>query len=415
MKRLAPCFRFALAAAMLAALSCAPARKQPQVQEIVFWQSWPLEAVGPIVADFERARPGLKVRLERLTPPIGRERILAALAADSVPDLCQIGSDSMPGLLAGNRLADWSAGVADLRPQLHGWELCSVGDAIYGVPWVLDTRVLFYNNPLRARARSDLRRSPQTWDELYREAAAIQRLGHGVRGFGLPIGEAGALRGQLLPFLFANGGSLLSADLRRAVFDSAANVEALEFLVRLRRVGVAGTPDSIEREFRAGRIGFVLGGPRLLVWLGGGELRGLSMNLRTAPVPRARRDTLPAASWADGEVLVSFNAAKRKHLALDLARFLVQPENELRLAAAVKGVVPATAGADTLVGPVDHPGEWTLLRQLATARYAPNHPAWGEMEAVIEEQVEQALAGRKSAAQAVKDAQAKLAELVGKQ
>jgi multiple sugar transport system substrate-binding protein len=371
----------------------------------------PLDVVGPIVADFERARPGLKVRIERLTPRSGRERILAALAADSVPDLCQIGSDSMPGLLAGNRLADWSAGVADLRPRLRGWELCSVGEVIYGVPWVLEPRVLFFNSRLLARARLDPDRGPETWDELFRAAAAIQRLGRGVRGFGVPVGEPGALREQLLPFLFANGGCILSDDLRRAVFDSAANVEALEFLLRLRRVGTMGKPDSIEREFLAGRLGFILAGPRLLGALGGSAP---GLQCRVGLVPRSRRDTLPAASWACGEVLVSFNAAKRKHLGLDLARFLVQPENVLRLVVAMKGVVPATVGADTLAGFRDRPAEAMLMRQLVGARYAPNHLAWGEMEAAIEDEVEQALHDRKSAAQAVKDAQVKLAELVGK-
>ena len=411
MKRLARCILLALAAVMLAALSCAPARKKPEVQEIVFWQSWPAEVVGPIVADFERAHPGLKVRLERLAAPVGRERILAALAADSVPDLCQIGSDSMPGLLAGNRLADWSAGVADLRPQLHGWEMCSVGDALYGVPWVLAPRVLYFNSRLLARAGLDPNRGPETWDGLYRAASAVQRLGRGVRGFGVPVGEPGALREQLLPLLFANGGSLLSADLRRATFDSAANVAALEFLLRLRRVGRVARRDLIEREFLTGRIGFVLAGPRLLGAVG---RRDGELQVRVALVPPPRRDTLLAASWADGEVLVSFNAAKRKHLALDLARFLVQPENAERLARAVKGMVPATVGADTLARYRDSPGVAKMIRQLATARYAPNHTAWGAMQGAIEDEVEQALEGRQSAARAVKDAQTKLADLVGK-
>lgn len=411
MKRPAPPILLALAAVTLAALSCAPARKQPEVQEIVFWQSWPVEVMGPIVADFERAHPGLKVRVERLAVPVGRERILAVLAADSVPDLCQVGSDSMPGLLAGNRLADWSAGVADLRPQLHGWEMCSVGDALYGVPWVLAPRVLYFNSRLLARAGLDPDRAPETWDELYRAASAVQRLGRGVRGFGVPVGEPGALRAQLLPLLFANGGSLLSADLRRAVFDSAANLEALDFLLRLRRVGRAAGRDSIEREFLADRIGFVLAGPRLL---GEAARRGGGLQVGVALVPPPRRDTLPAASWADGEVLVSFNAAKRKHLALDLARFLVQPGNAERLARAVKGVLPATAGADTLARFRDSSGVAAMIRQLDGVRYAPNHPAWGGMEAVIEDQVEQALDDRKSAAEAVKDAQTKLAVLVGR-
>ena len=77
-------------------------------------------------------------------------------------------------------------------------------------------------------------------------------------------------------------------------------------------------------------------------------------------------------------------------------------------------MVPATVGADTLPRFRDYPGVAKMMRQLATARYAPNHAAWGEMEAAIEEQVEQALDGRKSAAQAVKDAQTMLAELVRK-
>ena len=30
-------------------------------------------------------------------------------------------------------LSDWSAGVADLKPAVRGWELCSLGDAVYGL------------------------------------------------------------------------------------------------------------------------------------------------------------------------------------------------------------------------------------------------------------------------------------------
>ena len=410
--RLAPWFRCALAAVLLAALSCAPARRRAEVQEIVFWQSWPAEIVSPIIADFERTHAGLKVRLELLTPQSGQERILAALAAGTVPDLCQIGSARMPGLLAGNRLADWSAGVADLRPRLRGWELCTVGDAIYGVPWVLETRSLFYNKALFARARLDSTRPPTTWDELQRAAAAIQRLGHGVHGYGVQAGERQVLSKQVLPFLFANGGSILSDDLRRAVFDSAANVQALEFFLNLRRVGTMGQQEALDREFREGRLGLELSGAWLFEQIPR-EASGLRYGVALMPRPAVGRGT--DASWAGGEVLVSFNDSKHKQLALVLARFLVQPENVLRLAAAVKSVQPATVGTDTSACFRERPQEMTMARQLGSVRFTPNHPAWGEMEAAIEDEVEQALYDRKNAAQAVKDAQAKLAELVGKQ
>jgi len=410
-KRLAPWILLALAAVTLAALSCAPARRKPEEQEIVFWQSWPNEVVRPIVAEFERAHPGLKVRLELLTPQSGQERILAALAAGPVPDLCQIGSDWMPGLLAGGRLADWSAGVADLRPRLRGWELCSMGDAIYGVPWVLRPLALFYDKALFARARLDSTRPPETWDELYRAAAAIQRLGHGVHGYGVQAGERHVLATKVLPFLFANGGSLLSDDLRRAVFDSVANVQALDFFLSLRRVGTMGRQEALDREFEEGRLGLDLSGTWMFERIAKAA-PGLRYGVALVPRPAAGRGT--NASWADGEVLVSFNESKRKHLALDLARFLVQPENVLRLALAAKSVQPATVGADTSAYYRARPQEAAMVRQLECARFTPNHPAWGELEAALEAEMEQALYDRKSAAQAVKDAQTKLAELVGR-
>jgi multiple sugar transport system substrate-binding protein len=400
-----------LAAVLLAVLSCAPARRKPQPEKIVLWEFWPAEVIQPLVAEFERENPGLEVRVEPLDWQSGPGRISAAVAADSVPDLCQIGSDWMPGLLAGGKLADWSAGVADLRDSLRGWEICSVGDALYGVPWFLETRALFYNRILFARARLDPERPPETWDDLYRDAAAIQRLGHGVHGFGVQGADSSLLARTVLPFLWGNGGSILSDDLRRATFDSAQNVEALEFYLRLRRVGILRRGDSLDREFIAGRLGLELSGAGLFEWIPR-EAPGLRYGVALVPMPASDRGA--HASWAGGQVLVSFEAAKHKHEALELARFLVRPRSVLVLAAVARarGDVPATAGVDTSAYYHDRPGERMLLRQLESAQFAPNHRAWVGMEAAIEDEVAQALAGRKTAAEAVHDAQARLSELV---
>ena len=55
-----------------------------------------------------------------------------------------------------------------------------------------------------------------------------------------------------------------------------------------------------------------------------------------------------------------------------------------------------------------------MIRQFATAIPTPNHPAWVEMEAAIEDEVELALYDKKSAAAAVADAGKKIQELAGK-
>ena len=63
----------------------------------------------------------------------------------------------------------------------------------------------------------------------------------------------------------------------------------------------------------------------------------------------------------------------------------------------------------------EHPEQQIVLKQMETAHFTPNHPAWGDMEKAIENEVEQALYGKKSAAQALQDAQATIAALLEKQ
>ena len=74
----------------------------------------------------------------------------------------------------------------------------------------------------------------------------------------------------------------------------------------------------------------------------------------------------------------------------------------------------AYRGADTTAYYRTHPAEQTMIRQFETAYFTPSHPAWAEMEAAIEDEVEQALLDRKTTAEAIADAQQRLAELVGK-
>ena len=395
-----------LAAVFAATASCAPARR-----EVVFWQFWPAEIVTPILERFEKENPGVKVRMEQLTWQSGLEKITAAIASGNVPDLCELGSTWMPRMLESGQLADWSAGVADLRPELRGWELCTVGDAVYGIPWVMGTRALFYNKTLFARAGLDSSHAPETWEELRDAAAAIHKLGHGVSGYGVQAGERYVLFKKFMPFAWGNGGRILSDDLRAAVFDSPENRAALEFYLGLRSVGIMERQDVLDRSFKEGKIGLQISG----AWLFKSIPRDApGLRYGVALVPRPERERGTHASFAGGEVLVSFAGAKRGQAALELARFLVRPENALALAAAAKSVQPAAVGIDTAAYYREHPDEALMVRQFETAVPTPNHPAWVDMEAAIEDEIEQALFDRKTAAEAIGDAQQRLAELVGK-
>lgn len=388
----------------LLVLACAPAK-----QELLFWQFWPAEIVQPLLDRFERQHPRIHVRMEQLDWASGLQRITAALEAGTMPDLCEMGSTWMPRMLASGRLSDWSAGVADLKPALRGWALCSVGDAVYGLPWMLGTRALFYNKALLARAGLDSSRAPETWAELYAAAEAVQKLGGEVRGYGVQSEERGILFKKFMPYAWGNGGRILSDDLQTSVFDSPQNRESLEFYLSLRRVGLVDRQDALDRAFKSGTLGLQISGAWLLRSIPK-EAPRLRFGVALVPRPAAERGT--HASFAGGELLVSFNGSKHKQAALELARYLVEPEQMLALAVATQSAQPAWTGADTAAYYRAHPEQQLMLRQFETAVPTPNHPAWMDMEAAIEDEVGRAILDHQDAAAAVAAADQRIAELL---
>jgi multiple sugar transport system substrate-binding protein len=384
----------ALMALVVSCHSSPPARPT----EVVFWQSWPPGVIQPLIAKFEAETTGVHVRVEQLSRESGAARVAAAVDSGGVPDLCQLSSTELARFLDSGALADWSAGAADLRPSLRGWEMCSVGDTRYGIPWVLGARALFYDRTLFARAHLDPAHGPETWGELYRDAAAIQKLGGGVHGYGVSARDRRELFEAFLPFACGNGGRILSTDRDSARFDSPENRAALAFFLGLRKVGAVDTQDALHREFLRGRLGMVISGAGLI-----GRIDSEAPRLRygVALVPRPAPGRGTHGSFADGEVLLSFNLSKHKEAALRLARFLARADNVLALARSAPGVQPATVGADSAAYFRDHPEERMLVRQLESVRFRPGTSEWGEMEATIEDALANALLRREASPESV--------------
>lgn len=406
MRRLGPA---GAAAALLLAAGCAPAARPPE--EMVFRQFAPVEAIEPLVRRFEAENPGLRVRVERLDRAGAADTIAAALAAGNPPDLCELDGVQVRAFLDTGALSDWSAGIADQRDSLRGWEACLVGDAIYGMPWRISARVLFWNRLLFARAGLDSSRAPATWDQLLAAASRIQRLRGGVHGYGLPAGDSLAMLPEFLSFAWGNGGEVLSAGRDSSRFGSPENTQALEFLLRLRKAGLQADGERLDREFAAGRLGLRVADSRLAARL---DREAPGLRFGVAPVPARAAGAGASAPFADVSVLVSFTRSRHKEPALRLARFLARPGNAVEAFAAHPDGMPANAGADSLVWFREHPREALLAAEAGRARFAPAHAAWAGMERTIEDEIERALRGEKPADSAVTGAAVRLAELVGR-
>ena len=137
------------------------------------------------------------------------QKTQAALAAGIPPDVGQQGPDVSLGFAAAGNLLAIDDVFGDLESRLLDLQkdaFVVYEDKTFGIPWYVETRVLFYHKDLLAEAGVE---PPTTWDEWLAAAKATTK---GEDQFGFLFGPEGPQPGQLfIPLATAAGSPLLDA------------------------------------------------------------------------------------------------------------------------------------------------------------------------------------------------------------
>jgi len=352
------------------------------------------EVVQELVRDFEREHPGVHVRVQQIPWSAAHEKLLTSFVGDATPDIAQLGNTWMAefaALRALEPLESWrgGSGVADTAYFRGIWDTNLVDGALYGLPWYVDTRVLFYRRDLFAAAGYD--RMPERWDEWRRALAAVKRRA-GRNGYALflppnefePLLVMGVSAGA--PFLADNGtrGAFSEPRFRRA-FDYYASLYRDGLAPPLRNNEVA----NVYQEFARGYFAAYITGP----WNLGEFERRLPPELQnawaTAPVPGPDG---PGSSLAGGSSLVIFRRSPHKREAWALIEFLSRPEQQLRFYH-LTGDLPARreAWADTALS--RDPRLRAFGEQLARTVAMPAVPEWELIANRLRDYAEQVVRG----------------------
>jgi len=391
---------------LLVFLSCAPRDKR---QKIVFWQFWEMPVIQPQIEAFEKAHPQYKVEVEQLTWQNGFDKIVAAFASGQVPDLCELGSTWAPQFASEGVLLEIAEGIEPMKSHYLMWEPVTIGEKIYGFPWVVGTRAMFYNKTLFARAGLDSTKPPETWPELLNDAKKIKELEKDIYGYGENAGERHILYKKFLPFAWSNLGSVLSPDGKKAVLNSQENKEALEFLVSLLPYAMIERQDALDQAFKQGKIGLLVSGAWLLRTI---PQDAPDLRYGVALIPKPDKGRGIHASFLGGEMLVIPQKAKNPEGAIELVQFLIQEENAGALAKAVKTVQPATREAPQDPYFSEDPYQKVFLEQAKTAVHPPTHPKWVVMQEVLNDAMEKAFYRKKTPGQALDEANARIDSLL---
>ena len=296
------------------------------------------EVVRQLIPDFERAHPDVRVEVQQLPWSAAHQKLLTAFAGEALPDVAQLGNTWLPEFAALNALDPVEPSVVDASDYFPGiWQTNVIDQTAYGVPWYVDTRLLFYRRDLLAEA--GYARPPTTWTEWTDMLRAIKQRGGSHRyGVLLPLNEYE----PLLALALQQEAPLLRDGDTRGNFRSEDFKRALSFYREMFDNGFAPATSAnqisnVWDEFARGAFTFYITGP----WSIGEFKRRLPETLQaswmTAPLPGPEG---PGYSVAGGSSLVVFSHSPRKKAAWQLVQYLSQRDVQLRFHALTGNLPP---------------------------------------------------------------------------
>src|SRR3954462_12228980 len=107
------------------------------------------ETLQSFVKDFESANPGAKVKVTAVPWEAAHDKISSAIAGGKTPDVSLIGTTWMGEFAKSGGLEPTPKGLANKADYFNGaWGSTVVNGTNYGVPWYVETRVLYYRSDL---------------------------------------------------------------------------------------------------------------------------------------------------------------------------------------------------------------------------------------------------------------------------
>jgi multiple sugar transport system substrate-binding protein len=219
-------------------------------------------------------------------------KIQTSLAGDTSADLFWLSQEHIAGYAQQGALLDVTdclvasdnpaADLDDYFPEIL--KTAQLEDRTYGLPWIAQPVVLFYNTALFDEAGLDYPTAEWTWDEFKEAAAALTQ---DTDGDGTNDQWGFTMNGWPPPqmFVWQAGGDVVTADLSASPVDSPEAIEGFQFYADMIYDDVHTPPEAVIQEqgfgemFKAGQIAMFMGGAA-------DDLdRVEGMNVAVSPVP----------------------------------------------------------------------------------------------------------------------------------
>jgi multiple sugar transport system substrate-binding protein len=320
---------------------------------------------------FMAEHPGVTVNVTPVDWGQAVAKLQTAIAGHQTPDVSQMGTDMMGQFAATGALEPVPTNFQADTFFESAWNTNIVDGTVSGVPWYVETRLLFYRTDIAEAA--GITAPPATWDDLKAMATAMQTTGGA--DWGISLGTKNWQ--EYLPFLWSNDGDVMDAQGTFAL-NSAPAVEALTVYQSYFKEGLSPTsvPEGfdITPAFVAGTHPMFFSGPwhlGLIAKAGGAEIDG---KWAVAPMPTKVSST----SFLGGSNLVVYKDSENKDLAWAFVQYLSDPATQVAWYASVTDLpaVPAAWSDASLSGDANVA---MFGEQLKSTKAQPAISTWSEI------------------------------------
>lgn len=366
------------------------------------------EKLPELVKEFESANPGVKVEVTAIPWDSAHDKFTTAITANQTPDAAMVGTTWM-GEFKGLGALDPTPSSIDKTKFFEGaWSTTEVDGTSFGVPWYVETRLVYYRTDLAEKA--GFAEPPKDWEGLKAMAKAMQEKAGAKWGIGLQAGGTGSWQ-TVMPFAWSNGAEVTKDDGKAYSFDGPKLVEAVEYYQSYFTEGISdkaapATPTT-EPDFVSGRVPMFISGPWMMSAVE--KVGGAGFKDKYDVMVMPEKET--SSSFVGGSDLVVFKNSKNRDSAWKLVQWLTEPATQVKWyqqstdLPSVKSAWedPALSGDEKLA---------KFGTQLETAKAPPSFPTWEQVVTQFDSEMEKVTKTGADPAAAMKAAQSQ-AESIG--
>jgi multiple sugar transport system substrate-binding protein len=366
---------------------------------------WAMGAEGeklPAMAkEFEAANPGAKVEVTAIPWDSAHDKFATAITAGKTPDAAMVGTTWM-GEFATQALDPTPASI-DKSVFFDGAQKTTeVAGTSYGVPWYVETRLVYYRKDLAAKA--GITTLPTDWAGLKAMAKAMQTKAGAKFGINLQAGGQGSWQ-SILPFAWSNGAEVATADQKKYTFDTPEMAAAVKYYQSYFTDGIAPkqtAPGSTEPSFVDGSMPMFISGPWEMSAVE--KLGGADFKAKYGVMQMPKQKT--ATSFVGGSDFVVFKNSKNRDSAWKFVQWLSDPKTQVKWYG-LSTDLPSVKSAWTDPALTADANLAVFGKQLEDAKAPPAVATWEQVISSFDSEMEKVTKTGEDPAAALKAVQAK--------